>query len=89
MDGSRKDDDGIRGQTVRQIDEVHVFFDHGDEEVVLQERGNGGIPETVSLATNSINRRGAYLDETSTLTGLDKLARCNFATFVVMVAENK
>lgn len=32
---------------------------------------------------------GTYFDETSTRTGLDKLARCSLATFVVMVAENK
>jgi len=89
MNGSREDDDGIRGQAVRQIDEVHIFFDHGDEEVVLEECGNGGIPEIASLATKVSIERPAYLDETSTLTGLDKLARCNFATFVVMVAENK
>jgi len=89
MDGSRKDDDRIRGQTIRQIDEVRVFFYHGDEEVVLQECGNGGIPGTVSLTTKVSIVRRAYLDETSTLTGLDKLARCNFATFVVIVAENK
>ena len=43
MNRSRKDDDRIRGQTICQIDEVHVFLDHGDEEVVLQKRGNSGI----------------------------------------------
>jgi hypothetical protein len=32
---------------------------------------------------------GAHFVDTSTLTGFVKLARCSFATFVVIVAENK
>ena len=33
--------------------------------------------------------RQTYFDDTSTLTGLFKLARCSLATFVVMVAEKR
>lgn len=35
MNGSREDDDGVRGQIVRQVDEVHIFLNHGNEEIVL------------------------------------------------------
>ena len=35
MNGSRKDDDGVRGQAVCQIYEVHVFLNHRNEEVIL------------------------------------------------------
>lgn len=41
------------------------------------------------LGTEILTGMWMYLEETSTLTGFDRLARCNFATLVVMVAENK
>lgn len=41
------------------------------------------------VSNQSIIRAQAYLEESSTLARLDKLARCNFTTFVVIVADNK
>lgn len=34
-------------------------------------------------------KKEVYFDDTSTLTGFDKLARCNLATLLVMVAEKR
>lgn len=78
-----------------------VFVFEWEEDVVLLEGFDCGVPtspqnsisDSVDLIFRNIivryrNNR-THLVDTSTLTGSLKLALCNFATFVVIVAENK
>lgn len=53
-------------------------------------RGEGdGEAQSETAQDLSHHCDSTHFDDTSTRTGLFKLARCSFATLVVMVAENK
>ena len=45
--------------------------------------------DEVAVAEDDDGVQCAYFVDTSTRTGFVKLARCNFATLVVIVAENR
>jgi hypothetical protein len=72
---------------------MDVLLAQWNEKVVLQQSRHCGIPETIrenyQYECKKSEADPSYFAETSTRTGFDKLARCNLATLVVMVAENK
>jgi len=73
---------------MHKIDEISLFLSERHQDIVLQQGRHSLVSEWRFSSVNLKCAKGlSHFDDTSTLTGFVKLALCNLATFVVIVAE--